>query len=334
MRRRDDAHVDFLARRRADALERSLLQHAQQLGLQVERQIADFVEKQRPAMRQLESPLAGRDGARERAAGVAEELALDQRRRQGGAVDDHERVGPAGSVRVDGARKQLLARPGFAQKQHRAGRRGDLLHASQRRAQREAGADDAVELGNRRLVVGGFLLLLDARREPFELGAALAQRRVLPAPLQRAAEQRREHTEPLQQGWRPRVRGADGLERERAHQLAGDLDREHDRRSQRRPAQILQHRRRQGLRRQIGGNALQHQCVAIRTQSLPQPRRLVDVDGDLSGSERRVGPEQHLDHVAVLAVLDERGAIDADRFADALQRRRDRGLELGELDMG
>ena len=70
-----------------DALECAFLQHAQQLGLHVGRQIADFVEKERAAVGQLETALAHRDRAREGAALVAEELGLDQRRRERRAVD-------------------------------------------------------------------------------------------------------------------------------------------------------------------------------------------------------------------------------------------------------
>ena len=64
-----------------DALELAVLEHPQQLGLQVERQLADLVEEQRAAVRDLEPtfPHPGRAG--ERALLVPEQLALDQRRR-------------------------------------------------------------------------------------------------------------------------------------------------------------------------------------------------------------------------------------------------------------
>ena len=52
--RGDHAHVDVQRRRAADALEGLLLERAQDLRLQRQRQIADFVEEQRAAMRQLE----------------------------------------------------------------------------------------------------------------------------------------------------------------------------------------------------------------------------------------------------------------------------------------
>ena len=55
------------------------------------------------------TPRASPIGAGEGAALVAEELALDQRRRDRGAVDDDEGAGAPGGDVVDGARHQLLA---------------------------------------------------------------------------------------------------------------------------------------------------------------------------------------------------------------------------------
>ena len=79
VRRGDDAHVDRDARRRRRRRRTSpRLEHAQELGLQVERQLADLVEEQRAAVGLLERAGAPRDRAGERAALVAEELALER----------------------------------------------------------------------------------------------------------------------------------------------------------------------------------------------------------------------------------------------------------------
>ena len=77
--RGDDARTST---RRASSCRRpadlALLQHAQQLGLQLERQLADLVEEQRAAVGLLEQAARARAvGAGERAAHVAEQLALD-----------------------------------------------------------------------------------------------------------------------------------------------------------------------------------------------------------------------------------------------------------------
>ena len=81
------AHVDLLAARRAERADLALLQHAQELGLQRRRQLADLVEEERAAVGLDEH--ARRVGARvgEGAALVAEQLALEQRVGDGGAVE-------------------------------------------------------------------------------------------------------------------------------------------------------------------------------------------------------------------------------------------------------
>ena len=101
--RGDDAHVDLDAAPRADALDDLILQHAQQLGLQRRRQLADLVEEHRAAVGQLEPAALLRDRAGERAALVAEQLALEQRFRKGGAVD-RRRTGPARARCCGGSR--------------------------------------------------------------------------------------------------------------------------------------------------------------------------------------------------------------------------------------
>src|SRR5262249_28447991 len=50
----DDADVDPERLAAADRLELLLLKHAQELDLRLERQLADLIEKERPAVRQLE----------------------------------------------------------------------------------------------------------------------------------------------------------------------------------------------------------------------------------------------------------------------------------------
>src|SRR5262249_19542722 len=72
----DQTHVNFLRARTAQAFELAFLQNAQQLGLQLQRDVADLVQKQRAFVRQLEPPDALRDRASKRAPFVAEELAF------------------------------------------------------------------------------------------------------------------------------------------------------------------------------------------------------------------------------------------------------------------
>src|SRR5882724_3095838 len=50
MRRRDHAYIDLLDLRRTEWLDLAFLEHAQELGLQRQRELADFVDEQRAAV--------------------------------------------------------------------------------------------------------------------------------------------------------------------------------------------------------------------------------------------------------------------------------------------
>ena len=91
MRRGDDAHVDLDVTRVAEAPDLLLLEGAQELHLQVERQLADLVEEQRPAAGLLEEPAPICGGVGERALLVPEQLALEEVLGDGAAVDGDER---------------------------------------------------------------------------------------------------------------------------------------------------------------------------------------------------------------------------------------------------
>ncbi len=128
--RGDDAHVGLDRFVAADAAKLARLEDAQELGLHVEREIADFVEEHRAALGELERALARGDRARERAALVAEELALDERVAHRAAVDDDERLALSRRVLDDGAREDVLAGARLALEEHGAlGRRDALEHA-------------------------------------------------------------------------------------------------------------------------------------------------------------------------------------------------------------
>src|SRR2546423_15661804 len=77
IRRRDDADIGTTGAGRPHALELAGLEDAQQLRLLRQRQVADLVEKQRAALRQLEPAHTVRFRIRECAPHMAEELALE-----------------------------------------------------------------------------------------------------------------------------------------------------------------------------------------------------------------------------------------------------------------
>ena len=89
----------------ADPEHLPLLEHAQQLDLDRERHLADLVEQHRAAVGGLEQPGLGLRRAGERAALVAEQLALEQRLRERRAVEPQERLAArAATARGSGAR--------------------------------------------------------------------------------------------------------------------------------------------------------------------------------------------------------------------------------------
>src|SRR5581483_8526194 len=110
----------------ADALDGEILNRTQQLGLRGERQIRDFVEKERAALGCLELPAAAAN-AGGRLLLDAEQLRLEQRFDERGAVDRDERAMPAMTELVDLPGDEFLADPALAFDENREIGRGDAL---------------------------------------------------------------------------------------------------------------------------------------------------------------------------------------------------------------
>jgi hypothetical protein len=70
----------------AHPLEFAVLKDAQQLGLQLQGHVADFIKKQGAAVCGFETAYPARDGTREGASFVAKEFAFQQSERNGRAV--------------------------------------------------------------------------------------------------------------------------------------------------------------------------------------------------------------------------------------------------------
>ena len=109
VRRGDDARVERDLLVRANGADLALLERAQQLRLHVDRELADLVEEERAARRLDEETGALRLRVGEGAARVAEELALEERMRDGRAVDRDEGAALAAATVVNAARDELLA---------------------------------------------------------------------------------------------------------------------------------------------------------------------------------------------------------------------------------
>jgi hypothetical protein len=78
IRRADDSNVDRDRLRASHALHLLLLEHAKQLGLQIEGELTDLVEEEGSSVRELESARPALRSTRECTLLVSEELTLDQ----------------------------------------------------------------------------------------------------------------------------------------------------------------------------------------------------------------------------------------------------------------
>ena len=118
VRRRQHPHIDPQAAVIADALNIAILQHAQQFGLQRQRQFADFVEEQRAVIGHLKFAAAVADSPGKCPFHVTEQLALRHALRQRRAVEVHQRVSRPRRTLMHRLRHQLFAGPRFAADQH------------------------------------------------------------------------------------------------------------------------------------------------------------------------------------------------------------------------
>ena len=82
MRGGDDSRVDFGCLRAAQPLDLLVFQDAQQLDLDLERQVADLIEEDRRSVGELEAPGLTRQSACVGAFLPAEQLTFDQGRRE------------------------------------------------------------------------------------------------------------------------------------------------------------------------------------------------------------------------------------------------------------
>lgn len=119
MRRRHDPHVGVDRLVAADAFERLLLEHAQELRLERRRHVADLVEQDRASAALLELADATPVGTREGPTFVPEQLAFEQVLRHRGAVHRDERRLRPSAVLVDRARYYLLAGATFSRDEDR-----------------------------------------------------------------------------------------------------------------------------------------------------------------------------------------------------------------------
>jgi hypothetical protein len=113
---RTSIRISFLP---AHAAKYAVLEDPEELGLDAHRHLRD-IEQERPAVGELEASDALVGGAGERAALVAEDLALDQRFRNGGTVDGDEWALPTVRGVVNRPRDELFPGAALAVEEHGA----------------------------------------------------------------------------------------------------------------------------------------------------------------------------------------------------------------------
>ena len=124
VRSRHDAHIHLEGGVASHALDLPLLDGPQELDLHEQGNFADFIQKQRAAVRLQKTPVPALVRARESAFLVPEQFGFQKAFGQGRTVHRHPRAVLALALVMDGPRHQLLARPGLAVDQHRRLRRG------------------------------------------------------------------------------------------------------------------------------------------------------------------------------------------------------------------
>ena len=114
MRGRDQPDVDLHRLAGADPFESLFLEDAEQLGLNLQADVADFVQENRAAVGQLETADLVADGSGEGPFDVAEEFAFKDAGGEGGTVDFHKRTGRPRAVVVDRLGQEPLTGSAFA----------------------------------------------------------------------------------------------------------------------------------------------------------------------------------------------------------------------------
>ena len=125
----DHAHFHFLVFLGADAAELAVLQQLQQLGLQAQVELGDFVEKEGAAMGHFHAPRLRSVGAGEGAFFVSEEFAFQQRAGDRRTIDFDERTAPPRRKPVDHTGDDVFAGAAFALNQNRNVGAGDFVQA-------------------------------------------------------------------------------------------------------------------------------------------------------------------------------------------------------------
>ena len=140
----DDANIHLDRAVAADAFQFAFLQDAQELGLDLRRDFADFVQKNGAVVGKLETAFAFGDGAGERAFLMAKKFAFDKIFRNGGAIELDEGGAGALALTIEGAGDKFLAGAAFAGDEDGGLGGGDLADQFAKLLHRSALAEEFV----------------------------------------------------------------------------------------------------------------------------------------------------------------------------------------------
>jgi hypothetical protein len=104
--------------RTPESLELLLLKHAQKLGLKLDRQFANFIEEKRTSVGGLKTPYSMCQSSSEGASFMSKEFALDQRCRNGRAVNCYKPLLAAGACIMNGSCDDFLPCTRFTLDKH------------------------------------------------------------------------------------------------------------------------------------------------------------------------------------------------------------------------
>src|SRR4029079_18248966 len=119
IRRGDETRANFFHLHATDRPHLAFFQHAQQLGLKRQRQIADLIKKQGPAGPPLDETELVANCTGDCTAHMPEQFALNRAFGKGGAVHHLKRSAPLSAQVVDRPRNEFLAGTGFSNDQRR-----------------------------------------------------------------------------------------------------------------------------------------------------------------------------------------------------------------------
>jgi hypothetical protein len=250
---------------------------------------------------------------------VAQQLGLDQRRGQGGAVDLDEGPGLARAALVDRLGQELLSGPGLAEEEDRARRGRHLRDALQNAAERRAAAHDVREVAAPDLLAQVDILLLELVLEGADLLELEAQLLLAALAVHRVRDDLADQASPVDRFLVPGPVLAKRPGGEGAHVAAPDSDRHAQVRLHSGQPRVLAFALR--VRGQIVGQTRERDGVAS-CQRADVPRHPRD-DRRRRGRQAFPGPGMGHCQAAVGVDQVERASVGAQQLDEEAQRPRD-----------